>query len=132
MSLKQIGRPEKADDIFAWMPPFLCYAMYRNKAINRRSRPNAETLAKATGLSSRTISRIASKVSWDSVRWKDIRAFTNACGIDLLRQRDERNYLKRTIHYKRPMRHLDDAQLRWFDRKCAEWRAFRTTLLTSP
>lgn len=106
------------------IPPFATYALARDPN-KRRQRPSLAALAKSAGMPQRTFVRIARKLSWERVKAGDIDNFCRACGVDLLRQMGERNYLRHTLAYKRPFAHLSPQQYRTFLKQCGVWKEMK-------
>lgn len=109
------------------LPPFTVFYLAR---VGKRSqkRPKLRDLAKASGLSFRTFTRIARKMSWDSVRLGQIEAFCKACGVDLLRQHAQKDFLRHSVTYNRPLSHLKRNQLQKFNAMCSEWAELNRAL----
>lgn len=100
------------------LPPFAVFSLARS---THGKRPRLEDLAKASGIPERTFVRIARRFTWNNVKAAHIDAFCRACGVDILRQRSQRHFLRITLGYKRPMTHLSERQLKVFERQCREW-----------
>lgn len=103
------------------VPPFVCYALARRKDV-RKTRFTPVEIASRAGMSKRTFFRIAVMLSWDRVKLSDVEKFTQACGVSLLRQNQQRQYLRLTLKYKRPMAHLSPQQYKNFLRRCQKWK----------
>lgn len=99
------------------LPPFVVYALAR-KGNHSKKRPPLEELVAASSLSYRTFLRIARKLSWKTIRIDQIESFCGACGVDLLRQRDQLDFIRRGFKYKRPLAHLRPQQWRNFEEAC--------------
>lgn len=105
-------------------PFFVYYAAGHNHRNGKRhlayqsilaSRTRVEELSKAAKMSARTFSRIASKLSWDTVKVKDIEPFCRACGVDILQPRYFKDYVRATLNAGRSFSHLNEQQLKRFN-----------------
>jgi len=101
------------------MPPFLCVAMAR---VGTR-RKTLREIAIESGLTYRKVERIARRLTWASVRTTDAGAFAKACGVDLIRQSEAREYLARQRGQKHIFPHLNSAELAKFTAMMGRFRA---------
>ncbi len=75
------------------VPPFLMHALACDHT-GRRRLPLDE-IVKRSGLTERTYLRTARRDSWDDVKWKVIRAMIDGTGVDPLRMRRKRQFLRK-------------------------------------
>lgn len=71
----------------------------------------------ASGIPLRTVTRMATKTSWGLER---VDAFAAACGVDLLKQREARAYLRSTVKKNSPFRHLSRRRLATINERLAK------------
>jgi len=72
-------------------PPFLVRLAARKKG---RPKTRREIIIDS-GLPGRTIDRLSRARTWDHVTCRVMFAFSNGCGVDLARLRQDRDYIKR-------------------------------------
>lgn len=111
------------------MPPFFVYYAAGHGQLNsKRSHSkfaaphlSMEELSNRSGISQRTICRLASQITWDNVKVKHIEPFCRACGVDIFDLKYFRYYVRLTVNTKRPYSHLTKPQLRRFNFLCERY-----------
>lgn len=78
------------------VPPKLC----RLAAHRGRLPLSNQDLAIASGLSESTIAAISQLDVWDSVKLSTVDRFTRACGVDLLRLKELKRFLRAGLAYQ--------------------------------
>lgn len=102
-------------------PPFFAYALARVKPNGKWAGP--VVIAKRSGLSHRTVTRLGAKISWRGVKLDVASAFLHACGLRVGKTgvliKNRMNSYKRwcVSQAVRPFHHLDDAQYRLFNER---------------
>lgn len=109
------------------IPPFLVYSLARD----HRSRPSLNELVKRSGLSMRTFTRIARLMTWNGVRADNIDAFCQACGVDILHPRKDRDYLRLTVQTGEPFCHLKPHQRKMLIHQLARWKEAKANLASA-
>ena len=64
-------------------PPSLCRLLARDS--RREKALTVAQIAKAAGLSTRTVKRLSNRSSWDGLTIEVVFAFSKACGVNLLK-----------------------------------------------
>lgn len=103
-------------DLKKWdsIPPPLVLAL----ANNRRGISIRE-VARRSGLSVTQCYRISQHLSWGGVSLLEIIKFTSACGVDLMRQKSVRNYLRAASRQRVPLPHVSGFVRRRLERLAA-------------
>lgn len=104
------------------LPPFLVFSLARTgkrgPGSNRETasltgkRPTLEHMILVSGLSARTFTRTARKLSWAGVRVSVVDAFCKGCGVSLFKTRSHTRFLRNTFTCAKKMPHLSSRQLR--------------------
>jgi len=113
-----------------FFPPFLCYYLarrpgYSNKAMSKRY--TIAELAERSGISERTFSRIASKLTWDGIGVDLCSAFLHACHVNPFKHSEQKNYIRKTMRMKRRFSHLLPSQRADLDVKFARLELMRAS-----
>ena len=111
MAMFPISDPLKMLDA---CPPFLLHALACDKTGKRRL--PLEVIVNRSGLTERTYMRTARRHSWDDVKLKVIKAMILGTGVDPMRMRKKRQWLRKR-DYKIP--YLTPRQQRILDEICA-------------
>lgn len=74
------------------LPPYACRVLARHK--QKRRALSTEELATKSGLSEGTIKFISRQRTWARIKVEVAVKFSEACGVDLLRQKRSREYLR--------------------------------------
>lgn len=101
------------------LPPFVVYALARKHG---RTPMDFNTLLKASNLTERTFSRIASRSTWKGVKIEQVDAFCSACRIDPFSAKKHLAFLSRSMARNRPLPHLPIRRLRTFAAQCQKWK----------
>jgi hypothetical protein len=73
-------------------PPILCRYLARRK--NGHKPMSVRELSEASGISKSQVANLSLKPTWSGVPIDTVVRFSLACGVDLMRPRDARRYLK--------------------------------------
>ena len=115
-------------EIIDRLPPFVVYALARD---GHGGRPALLKIVNASGMPQRTFFRIAKKLTWAGVKVAQIDGFAKACGVNLLSQIKDRDFMRHTLQSDRPFRHLSPHQLKTFDSLCQRWQSFKVSVASS-
>lgn len=91
-------------------PPCLCRFIARKK--NGHAPLSVRELAQKSGLSKSKVATMSLLESWKGIAIEDVLSFSQACGVDLMRPRDARAYLKSSA--KVHIQNADPAQKKFF------------------
>lgn len=97
--------------LFNRCPPWICRWLARKK---RGTRPmSIRDIASVSGLSRAGVDKIKRQPNWNRVLAENVHKFSLACGVNLLSQSSQRDFLRRRkLVYQR---HLTPSQRREFD-----------------
>jgi len=98
-------RPNNLRALFDQCPPFLIPALAR-KADSKLRGMSIADIAKAAGISRRSLTRLFAKLDWRGVKVYTACRVLAACNIDPLRMSDAKEYIRDTSSSRTPFRHL--------------------------
>jgi len=81
------------------LPPICC----RLSARHNHALMPLRMIQDRSGLSWAKVKRISRLTTWESVKIGDAIKFAEACGVDLLRKRHKRHYLRRVLNGRDPV-----------------------------
>jgi hypothetical protein len=93
------------------LPPY----QVRLLALDGRKPISTLKLAQKSGLSPFTIKSLARAETWIGYELSTIIAFTNACNVDLLKQKYARQKISRWMRSNRPPPHLSTRQMKYWN-----------------
>lgn len=108
-------------DIVDRRPPFLVLALSKNG----RHRKTLEEISERTGISLRSMQRLAHAITWRKLDAETIDEFTTACAVNILCMTKFAIYFAKVKDRKtkRPLRHLTTFQYNQFEKDCVRWQA---------
>lgn len=86
-------------------PPFLVFAV-----ASRRTGISVATVANRSGLPRKSVARLAAASTWGNATVDELGRFCAACGVEPLRLKRVREYLRRTLATKSPLPRLTPRQ----------------------
>ena len=111
------------------LPPFAAY--YQARKYPRGPWAGPEVIAKRSGLSRRTVTRMGSRISWKGVEVDIMCAFLDACGFQpcgehgFVALNKLRSYMKSCSTALVPFNHLDQRAWSHLNKTSARYLAFR-------
>lgn len=101
------------------LPPFVVFALGRRRIHGRKR--HVDDIVAESGLSKRTFSRIAARLTWRGVKIEDIDGFCRSCRVNPLAPYQAIRYIRLQGASKKAYPHLTKTERLQFNKKCELW-----------
>lgn len=117
MTKKQMVLDPKGIPRLKEYPPFLIYALARERHGSRWERISLAKISADSGLPTRTVTRLTNRMDWRGVKCEVIEAFLKGCRVDPWRMNRHLTFLQKHINR---IPYMLDHQWKLFNRRCAQ------------